>query len=42
MGGMVKERSEDWCKGRRFALLEGGYNHEVLGRNVAAFVDGFR
>jgi len=42
MGGMVKQYSEKWCEGRRFALLEGGYNHEVLGRNVAAFVEGFR
>jgi len=25
----------------RFAVLEGGYNHSVLGKNVAAFLEGF-
>lgn len=28
------------CKGGCFAILEGGYNHAVLGKNVAALVRG--
>ena len=27
------------CRGRRFAVLEGGYNHDVLGKNVKAFLE---
>jgi acetoin utilization deacetylase AcuC-like enzyme len=40
IGRLVKEASEGVCQGRRFAVLEGGYNHNVLGRNVRAFLDG--
>jgi acetoin utilization deacetylase AcuC-like enzyme len=40
IGKLVKEAAERNCKGRRFAVLEGGYNHSVLGRNVRAFVEG--
>jgi acetoin utilization deacetylase AcuC-like enzyme len=40
IGRLVKEAAEINCKGRRFAVLEGGYNHAVLGRNVRAFVEG--
>ena len=40
IGRLVKEAAEKNCKGRRFAVLEGGYNHDVLGRNVRAFVEG--
>lgn len=29
-------------KGGVFAILEGGYNHSVLGKNVAALLKGFR
>lgn len=42
LGNMVRNFSEKKCRGRRFALLEGGYNHEVLGKNVAGFVEGFQ
>jgi len=28
------------CKGGCFAILEGGYNHEVLGRNILALIQG--
>ena len=28
------------CSGGCFAILEGGYNHEVLGANVRALIDG--
>jgi acetoin utilization deacetylase AcuC-like enzyme len=40
IGGLVKEAAESNCKGRRFAVLEGGYNHNVLGKNVKAFLEG--
>jgi acetoin utilization deacetylase AcuC-like enzyme len=40
IGCLSKEAAERNCKGRRFAVLEGGYNHSVLGKNVRAFVEG--
>ncbi|MBM3118255.1 MAG: histone deacetylase family protein [Chloroflexi bacterium] len=40
IGRLVKEAAEKNCKGRRFAVLEGGYNHSVLGKNVVAFLEG--
>jgi acetoin utilization deacetylase AcuC-like enzyme len=40
IGKLVKEAAERNCKGRRFAVLEGGYNHNVLGKNVKAFLEG--
>ncbi len=40
IGRLVKEFTESKCQGRRYGVLEGGYNHSVLGRNVKAFVDG--
>jgi acetoin utilization deacetylase AcuC-like enzyme len=36
----VKNFAEKICGGRRYAVLEGGYNHEVLGKNVKAFIKG--
>ena len=42
IGHLMKEYSEKLCNGRRFALLEGGYNHDVLGKNVNAFCQGFK
>jgi acetoin utilization deacetylase AcuC-like enzyme len=41
IGTMAKKAAERVCSGRRFAVLEGGYNHEVLGKNVRAFIEGF-
>ncbi|MBE8540245.1 histone deacetylase family protein [Geoglobus acetivorans] len=41
IGKILKEYPEDRCDGRRFAVLEGGYNHAVLGKNVRAFLRGF-
>lgn len=41
LGLVLKEHAEHRCGGRRFAVLEGGYNHEVLGRNIKAFLEGF-
>lgn len=42
LGCLMKEYSEKLCNGRRFGLLEGGYNHDVLGKNVNAFCQGFK
>ena len=39
---LMKKYSEKLCKGRRFALLEGGYNHGVLPNNVNSFCQGFK
>ncbi|MEF8832047.1 MAG: histone deacetylase family protein [Candidatus Thermoplasmatota archaeon] len=41
LGALLKNFSREKCGDKRFALLEGGYNHEVLGMNVSAFVKGF-
>ena len=40
IGKWVKESSIEHCQGRRFAVLEGGYNYSVLGRNVMSFTQG--
>lgn len=41
IGQWTREFSLKNCQGRRFAVLEGGYNHSVLGRNVKSFLQGF-
>jgi acetoin utilization deacetylase AcuC-like enzyme len=41
MGRMVLEASRR-MGGGCFGILEGGYNHQVLGQNVKAFLRGFR
>ena len=41
IGTWTKEVSLERCQGRRFGVLEGGYNHSVLGRNVRSFLQGF-
>jgi len=40
IGQMVKEAADKNCQGRTFAVLEGGYNQDVLGKNVAAYLEG--
>ncbi len=40
IGKSAKEASLEHCQGRRFGVLEGGYNHSVLGRNVKSFLQG--
>jgi len=40
IGKVLKGFAEKRCHGRRFAVLEGGYNHSVLGKNVKALLDG--
>ena len=41
LGRLMKEYSKKLCKGRRYAILEGGYNHEVIGLNTDSFCQGF-
>jgi len=42
IGSLVKTYSQKVCQGRRFGVLEGGYNHSVLGQNVRAFLEGMQ
>ena len=42
IGSLVQAYSQKACQGRRFAVLEGGYNHTVLGQNVRAFIEGMK
>ncbi|MHA2289995.1 MAG: histone deacetylase family protein [Promethearchaeota archaeon] len=42
LGELMKVYSEKLCQGRRYALLEGGYNHDVLPNNVYSFCQGFK
>ena len=39
MGRLMKETAQR-NKGGCFGILEGGYNHDVLGKNVLAFING--
>ncbi|MEM2195301.1 MAG: histone deacetylase family protein [Candidatus Methanomethylicia archaeon] len=41
IGQLIRDASLRNCQGRRFAVLEGGYNHNVLGKNVKSFLEGF-
>jgi acetoin utilization deacetylase AcuC-like enzyme len=41
IGRLCKGFSDANCGGRRFAVLEGGYNFPELGENIKAFCDGF-
>lgn len=40
IGEIIKEFAGMVCQGRVFAVLEGGYNHYVLGKNVKALLTG--
>jgi acetoin utilization deacetylase AcuC-like enzyme len=40
IGKTIKEFAETVCAGRRYAVLEGGYNLQVLGKNVKALLLG--
>ena len=40
IGKLVKEYAERACRGKRYGVLEGGYNHSVLGSNVKSFLEG--
>lgn len=41
LGEITRDYAAEHCAGRRYALLEGGYNHQVLGKHVLAFLEGF-
>ena len=41
LGELMAAYSKDLCRGRRYALLEGGYNHHALDGNLDAFCRGF-
>ena len=41
IGALVKEFAQSHCGGRRFAVLEGGYNHHTLGKTMEAFLKAF-
>jgi acetoin utilization deacetylase AcuC-like enzyme len=38
--GALVSKAASACNAGCFAILEGGYNHEVLGDNVAALING--
>lgn len=40
VGRVIKEYVDRTCGGRVFAVLEGGYNHDVLGPSVRALLEG--
>lgn len=40
IGQLAKKYASRVCDGKRYAVLEGGYNHQVLGKNVLAFLKG--
>ncbi len=42
IGRMMKEFSRERCGGRRYALLEGGYNFKEMAKSIKAFCEGFR
>ena len=42
IGHLMYDFAKERCDGRRYALLEGGYNFEDLGKNVLAFCEGLR
>jgi acetoin utilization deacetylase AcuC-like enzyme len=42
IGELIKKASQRNCQSRRFTVLEGGYNHMVLGKNVKSFLEGFK
>jgi acetoin utilization deacetylase AcuC-like enzyme len=42
IGRMMRDYAERRCDGRRYAVLEGGYDHQVLGKNVKAFLEGMK
>jgi acetoin utilization deacetylase AcuC-like enzyme len=41
IGKMLKDLAEEVSNGKRYAILEGGYNYNDLGKNIKAFLNGF-
>ncbi|TFH08986.1 MAG: histone deacetylase family protein, partial [Candidatus Thorarchaeota archaeon] len=42
IGHLMYEFAKERCEGRRYALLEGGYNFQDLGKNILAFCEGLK
>jgi acetoin utilization deacetylase AcuC-like enzyme len=42
IGHLMYEFAEERCERRRYALLEGGYNFQDLGKNIFAFCEGLK
>jgi len=42
IGKLMRKFSDEKTQGRRYALLEGGYYFQDLGKNVFAFCEGFK
>jgi acetoin utilization deacetylase AcuC-like enzyme len=42
LGRLMFNFAKERCGGRRYALLEGGYNFKDLGKNILAFCEGLR
>jgi acetoin utilization deacetylase AcuC-like enzyme len=42
LGVIARDYAVRCCNGRRYAVLEGGYNHAVLGRHALAFLEGLK
>jgi acetoin utilization deacetylase AcuC-like enzyme len=40
IGLLMHDFAEERCDGRRYGLLEGGYNHRDLGMNILSFCEG--
>ncbi len=40
IGKMIQEFAQNKCPNKIFAVLEGGYNHDVLGENIKALLQG--
>ena len=41
IGEVLKHFSNERSQGRRFAILEGGYNYTALGASILSFLEGF-
>lgn len=41
VGELLKQFSREKSRARRFAVLEGGYNHATLGASILSFLKGF-
>jgi acetoin utilization deacetylase AcuC-like enzyme len=41
IGELLKRFSDEKAMGKRFAVLEGGYNHTTLGVSILSFLEGF-
>jgi len=41
IGELLRRFSEVACQAKRFAVLEGGYNHTTLGKTISSFLRGF-